>query len=290
MITVKFPHWQRLILGLLWLLPGFAGVGRADDPNGSDLDQTFDAVVHPFVTKYCLGCHNPKKQEGKLDLSGYATSAAVAAGYRTWELTVERVEAVEMPPEAAADQPTEAERHRFLQWSKAIREREAKRNAGDPGPVLARRLSNSEFDNTIRDLVGVDLRPAREFPVDPANEAGFDNSGESLTISPALVKKYLAAGREMADHLVFTPNGFLFAPDAAVAETDRDKYCVQRIITFYERHQVDYAAYFLAAWTYKYREALGQPKISLEDIASQAGLSPTYLATLWSRSISRPAL
>ncbi len=83
------------------------------------------------------------------------------------------------------------------------------RNAGDPGPVLARRLSNAEFDYTIRDLTGVDIRPTREFPVDPANEAGFDNSGESLAMSPALLKKYLAAARLVADHVVLKPEGFV---------------------------------------------------------------------------------
>src|SRR5207302_6486942 len=133
----------------------------------------------------------------------------------------------------------------------AIRDREATRNAGDPGPVLARRLSNAEFDYTVRDLTGVDIRPTREFPVDPANEAGFDNSGESLAMSPALVKKYLAAARAIADHLVLKPAGFVFAPHPAVTETDRDKYCVRRIVDFYERHRVDYADYFLAAWTYR---------------------------------------
>ena len=68
--------------------------------------------------------------------------------------------------------------------------------------MLARRLSNAEYDYTIRDLTGVDIRPTREFPVDPANEAGFDNSGESLAMSPALVKKYLDAARRVADHIV----------------------------------------------------------------------------------------
>ena len=71
---------------------------------------------------------------------------------------------------------------------------EAERNAGDPGPVLARRLSNAEYDYTIRDLTGVDIRPTREFPVDPANEAGFDNSGESLAMSPALLQEVPGGG------------------------------------------------------------------------------------------------
>ena len=106
------------------------------------------------------------------------------------------------PPEASKKQPTDAERAEVVKWIRELREREAEKYAGDPGTVLARRLSNAEFDNTVRDLTGVDIRPTREFPVDPANQSGFDNSGESLTMSPALLKKYLAAARLVADHVV----------------------------------------------------------------------------------------
>jgi hypothetical protein len=74
--------------------------------------------------------------------------------------------------------------------------------------VLARRLSNAEYDYTIRDLTGVDIRPTREFPVDPANTAGFDNSGETLAMSPTLLKKYLGAAREVASHLYLQEKGF----------------------------------------------------------------------------------
>ena len=96
--------------------------------------------------------------------------------------------------------------------------------------MLARRLSNAEYDYTIRDLTGVDMEPAREFPVDPANQAGFDNSGESLTMSPALLNKYLQAARQIADHMVLTPDGIDFAPYPMRVETDREKYSIQRII------------------------------------------------------------
>ena len=166
--------------------------------------------------------------------------------------------------------------------AKVLSEDEARRNAGDPGPVLARRLSHAEFDYTIRDLTGVDIRPTREFPVDPANEAGFDNSGESLTMSPALMKKYLAAARLVADHLVLKPSGFVFAPHPVVAETDRDKYCVYRIIDFYNRHKVDYADYFVAAWRFQHRAELGKASTSLAEFADEKRLSAKYLATIWS--------
>ncbi len=67
--------------------------------------------------------------------------------------------------------------------------------------MLARRLRNVESDDTIRDLNGVDIRPTNVFPVDPANQAGFHDSGESLAMSPALLKKYLGTARTVAEHL-----------------------------------------------------------------------------------------
>ena len=157
----------------------------------------------------------------------------------------------------------------------------APRRAGDPGPLLARRLSNAEYDYTIRDLAGVDIRPTREFPVDPANMSGFDNSGESLAMSPALLKKYLDAARHVADHLVLQPEGFVFAPHPVVTDTDRDKYCVQRIISFYQRQPVDIADYLLAAWRFEHRDALGKPSSELADYAQQTGISTRYLRAVW---------
>jgi hypothetical protein len=99
-----------------------------------------------------------------------------------------------------------------IDWIGAMLVAEARRTAGDPGVVLARRLSNAEYNYTIRDLTGVDLKPTREFPVDPANQFGFDNTGESLTMSPALFNKYLLAAREVADHMALTPGGLLALP------------------------------------------------------------------------------
>jgi hypothetical protein len=246
------------------------------------LESGFSTRVHPFLERYCFSCHGPQKQKAALDLSRDATVTAIAKNTRQWELVLERLQAQEMPPEDAPRQPGTGERAEVIRWFRALRDREARRNAGDPGTVLARRLSNAEFDYTVRDLTGVDIRPTREFPVDPANEAGFDNSGESLAMSPALLKKYLAAARLIADHVVLLPEGFVFAPHPVVTDTDRDKYCVHRIIDFYERHRVDYADYFLAAWRFQMREALGKPTASLHDFAEEARLSAKYLAMIWS--------
>ncbi len=263
---------SRSTLAGILLLAGSAPSGGAE-PDGPTLDRRFDEVVRPFLRDNCLSCHGPRKQEGQFDLSGFQSAADVAARRRAWDVVLDRLEAEEMPPEEATRRPTPPERRAVIDWIRADRDREARKNAGDPGTVLARRLSNAEYDRTIRDLTGVDIRPTREFPVDPANEAGFDNSGESLAMSPALVKKYLAAARLVADHLILKPDGFAFAPEPAVAETDRDKYCVRRIVAFYERHRVDYADYFHAAWRSRSRAGPG-------DLATETGLSADYLARI----------
>jgi hypothetical protein len=216
-----------------------------------------------------------------MDLSGFTTMAALMQDGRRWSQMLERLEAEEMPPEGARH-PTPRERRVVVDWFHALREQETRRNAGDPGIVLARRLSNAEYNYTIRDLTGVDIRPAREFPVDPANTAGFDNSGETLTMSPTLLKKYLAAAREVASHMYLKEKGFSFAPHPMLVETDRDKFAVHQIIDFYHAQNIDYADYFQTAWRFRYRTALGQPDATLAGLARQYRVSAQYLETVWS--------
>src|SRR3954470_10841997 len=216
-----------------------------------------------------------------MDLSGFTTMAALMQDERRSTRILERLQADEMPPKGAR-QPAPEERRTAVDWFRAVRQYETRRNAGDPGVVLARRLSSAEYDYTIRDLTGVDIRPAREFPVDPANTAGFDNSGETLTMSPTLLKKYLTAAREVADHMYLKEKGFAFAPHPMLVETDRDKFAVHQIIDFYHQQNIDYADYFQTAWRFRHRAALGQPNATLAGLARQYHVSAKYLATVWS--------
>ena len=85
--------------------------------------------------------------------------------------------------------------------------------AGDPGPVVLRRLSNAEYTYTLRDLTGVDVaRPGREFPVDGAAGEGFTNTGNALVMSPALLTKYLDAAKEVAATRCCCPTGSVSRP------------------------------------------------------------------------------
>ncbi len=248
----------------------------AEDENQSQLGQRFQEQILPLLQEHCLTCHDQDQPEADLDLSQFGKLADVHRAQLTWEIILERVAASEMPPRDA--QPLSAQqREEFVDWIRDARAHEAQRNAGDPGDVLARRLSNAEFDNCIRDLTGVDLRPTRTFPVDPANAAGFDNTGESLTMSPALLKKYLDAARTVAEHMVLTPRGIEFSPHPVMTDTDRDKYCVKRIVEFYQQQPTNLADYFVAAWSFQNRDS---PELTLDKIARAHDVSPKYLRTI----------
>src|SRR5499427_2393786 len=277
----------RLTISLLTLGSSLLTLGsgalpslNAANPTDADLERRFSQTVRPFVTLYCVVCHSGPTPAGGFDLQRYTSMESVADDFAHWTLALRKLSAKEMPPQPMK-QPPENLRRQVIEWITAARKNEARKRAGDPGLVQARRLSNAEYNYTVRDLTGVDLRPAREFPVDPANQAGFDNSGESLTVSPSLMSKYLDAARRIADHLVLQPDGFSFAPYPMLVETDRDQYCIQQIVDFYDRQNTNFADYFRAAWIYRHREVLGTRRATLADVAAQTGVSAKYLTTIW---------
>lgn len=280
--TLHLAMWIGIALGLLGQ-SAFAGENpRPSAPRAEQVEAEFRTTARPFLEAYCLGCHSGEKPKGDFDLGVFTSAGSVANDLPRWAMVREQLESDAMPPAKAKARPSPEARDALLAWLGTVRRLEAARHAGDPGRVSARRLSNAEYDNTIRDLTGVDLRPTREFPVDPANEAGFDNSAESLAMSPALVKKYLEAARRVADHLVLKPDGLAFAPHPMLADTDRDKYAVKQIIDFYKRQKTDLADDFLVAWRFKHRKALGKPEATLAQLADELGLSRPYLAMIWS--------
>lgn len=257
-----------------------AAPALAPQKSAGALPQQFHDTVQPFVGKYCAACHSGPRATAQLDLKGYTSVDQVKADFPRWLLLAHRLDAHEMPPKTMP-QPSQAERDKIIAFVHGVQAEVTAAQGGDPGQVLARRLSNAEYDYTIRDLTGQDLRVARQFPVDPANTAGFDNSGESLTMSPALLNKYLQAARQVADDLVLEENGIAFAPHAMRVETDREKWAIQNIIAFYDAQPTDFADYFRAAWTYRHRAVLGQPKASLAVIAAQQNVSAKYLPKVW---------
>lgn len=176
------------------------------------LANEFDRQIRPVLKQYCLDCHLSAEKEGELDLERFVSLAEVRRDPVAWQKVAEMLDNGEMPPESSK-QPSADERRTLRSWVEAYLGAEALANAGDPGPVILRRLSNAEYNYTVRDLTGIDtLDPTREFPVDGAAGEGFTNAGSAQAMSPSLVQKYLNAARSVADHAMLLPDGIEFSP------------------------------------------------------------------------------
>ena len=298
---------RTVLLVLPWALPVSFGAdsGRADPA-------VFEREVKPLLAEYCLKCHSTEKHKGDLDLEPFTTLEAVRKHPKIWQGVVEQVSTGEMPPKEKP-QPTAPQRERLLAWANGVLDDIARAHAGDPGPVVLRRLSNAEYTYTVRDLTGVgSLDPVREFPVDGASGEGFMNVGNSLVMSPSLLTKYLEAGKSVASHAILLPDGIRFSDKTSrrdwaedlLAEirgfyrqyTDPrggDKVNLQGIIfETNEGGRVPLEKYLTA--TLQLREALRHPpkaggdearrqarEASIASVAAAHGLSPKYLGTLW---------
>ncbi|HTU93051.1 MAG TPA: DUF1592 domain-containing protein [Gemmataceae bacterium] len=145
----------------------------------------FGRHVVPLVTKYCLACHNSAKARGGVMLDGWHDEAAAKGNVHLWENAAVQLRSESMPP-PGRPRPTAAEVAAFNAWLDAVLPLRNSRR------VSLRRLNRSEYNNTVRDLIGLDLRPADRFPADDLGH-GFDNNGDVLSLSPLLLEKYLDA-------------------------------------------------------------------------------------------------
>jgi len=250
----------------------------------------FTEEIQPVLKQFCFECHNPEKHKGDLDLTRFASLEAMLKEPTVWEGVIEQLHLGEMPPKDEP-QPSAVERGRLFEGVSAALDEAARAHAGDPGAVVLRRLNNAEYTYTIRDLTGVNsLEPAREFPSDSAAGEGFMNTGNALVMSPALLTKYLDAGKEIASHAVLLPEGLRFS--AHNSERDWTDDSLAQIREFYRKFVVDGGdaaanqggrlplERYLGA-TLTERTALSNGTKSTAVLARELGLNARYLATLW---------
>jgi hypothetical protein len=160
----------------------------------------FDATVRPILAKYCTGCHGATKPKAGLNLASFADEKSARSQHKAWARVAEYVEGGLMPPEDRP-QPTHEEVARVIQWIKDAPAADDCGRAFDPGRITIRRLNRAEYNNTIRDLVGIDFHPADDFPSDDVGY-GFDNIGDVLSISPILMEKYLKAAEVISEQAI----------------------------------------------------------------------------------------
>ncbi|MCA9262440.1 MAG: DUF1592 domain-containing protein [Planctomycetales bacterium] len=157
----------------------------------------------PFLQQYCSDCHAGDGAEGGIDFDRFEESSQVQGHYDLWEKSARMIKAELMPP-GDADQPTTDERRAVVAAIQAELASYDCSAARRPGRVTIQRLNRAEYDNTIRDLLGLDLNLADDFPSDDVG-AGFDNVGDVLSLPPILLEKYLASARVAAQQALRDP-------------------------------------------------------------------------------------
>jgi len=188
---LKMNFWRMIWCALALMLMESVEAGVF---SRKEKDVSFEKEALPIMRKYCFDCHNETKHKGDLSLEAFKTVESIRGDRKHWELVLKNVRSGEMPPEKKP-QPTQAERDLLVKFvEQQIFRVDASKP--DPGRVTIRRLNRAEYNNTIRDLVGVQFHPADDFPADDVGY-GFDNIGDVLSMPPILLEKYLSAAEKI---------------------------------------------------------------------------------------------
>jgi hypothetical protein len=187
---------------VVWAVTMLAAQQRAKPSPSPTTSDGFEQVVKPFLAENCFTCHGNEKHKRDLNFEAIATSAqTLLDDHDRWETVVQKLRGREMPPDDEP-QPAEHQRQAVAGWIAEQLARLDRDTPADPGRVTARRLNRAEYNNTIRDLLGVDLQPADDFPQDDSGY-GFDNIGDVLSLSPALMEKYMTAAERVSRAALF---------------------------------------------------------------------------------------
>jgi len=152
-------------------------------------------VADAFLVDHCLNCHDQIERKGDLNLDFYEIDWRDPHAKTTWIKVHEMLKKGEMPPEKEP-QPTTEERQAMLGWLDATLSKH-----DPPGGTVLRRLNREEYENTVRDILGIPFSAPESFPAD-LEFHGFDNVGEGLVLSPPLMAKYFEIATTVADLII----------------------------------------------------------------------------------------
>ena len=235
----------------------------------------------------CYECHNEKKTKGDVDLQQFAADPQIVKHFEVWLKVKDTIENGDMPP-PKAHQMSDLEHAALLGWVNGELDHLAEAQSGDPGPVTMRRLTNAEYDYTIRDLTGHDYGLAKEFQTDGGGGEGFSNTGDVLFMSPAAIDKYFNAARKVADNATIMPGtGIVFSaqriglrgPEQVKAQAQQGLYVwyQQKAAPYLPKDDEDMreADYMLACWKHKHQN------MPLDQLAKDMKLSIHFLSNWW---------
>ncbi len=183
---------------LIWgvVLSGLGSVGpaaRTAEPAPKPLDEP----ARPFLAQHCQGCHAGDKPKGKFRLETLTQDFNDKANRERWLAVSEKVQSGAMPPKEKP-RPPQKDVTALTDWIRGRVETAEGTRIAKQGRVPIRRLNRAEYENTVRDLLGVDIDLKEVLPSDtPVN--GFDNGAEALHVSSFLMEQYLEAADKVLD-------------------------------------------------------------------------------------------
>ncbi len=198
-MTAGLLNWNTVkSLGLLGGLLVSVAAARA-----SALE-TLPTRLRSLVDGHCAHCHGADTQQARLRLDTLTTDLNDPAVARRWEKVFDKLAAGEMPPKSAEQPPAEL----LTAVKKQLREelhQASLRRQREEGRVVVRRLNGTEYENTLHDLLGINV-PLRELLPEDSSTAGFDNVSAGLDLSATHFLRYQeAAARAVAAVLPVHP-------------------------------------------------------------------------------------
>jgi len=167
---------------------------RAADTSDRTAAVAFDSM---FKT-YCLQCHNAQKKKGKVNFEAALGELPLVRNGKLWLRALDQIKSGDMPPDEAKTKLDDTARKKLMDLiDKAINHFDYDK-IKDPGHEPIRRLTHKQYNHTVSDLFGIELRPADGFPPEQSGSSGFDNSANTLFFPSTLLERYINA----ADHIV----------------------------------------------------------------------------------------
>lgn len=181
-------------------------------------------AIRALLASKCMSCHGPEEQNADVRLDQLSTDlVADAQGAETWHDALGAIQRGEMPPEDA-EQLTAVERRQLVDWISAQLNRLKAARKATGGRVVLRRMNRQEYQNTMVDLLGVELDYTKNLPPDSVSEEGFLNNGSALRMSALQLEYYLeAARRGLASALTEGPAPEQFSHAATESVSDKNK-------------------------------------------------------------------
>ncbi len=191
-------------------------------------DAGAEEPLRSFLARHCLPCHSGEQPKGDLRLDARQGAFAEKAVRSSWRLVLDRVATGEMPPEEQP-RPGAQELQEFTEHlAERLRVADAAERAAQ-GRVVLRRLNRAEYENTVRDLLGVNVKLKDLLPLDSSAD-GFDNVGEALHVSSFLLERYLDAAETALDAAIANgPQPPLINKRYRLADTHQVKSTTERV-------------------------------------------------------------